>query len=327
MTLSEPLLRVDGLVKQFRTGGSVVHAVNDVDFEIHAGETLGLVGESGCGKSTLGRLIVRQLEPTEGRIVFAGSDISHLNRRALRPIRRRLQIVFQDPFSSLNPRMTIIDLLREPLRIHRLYRGAESDRRLLDLLERCGLPAARARQHPHVLSGGQRQRLAIARALVLNPELLILDEPVSALDISIQSQILNLLVDLQKELGLAYLLITHDLAAVRQVSDRIAVMYLGRMVEVGHPEEICDRPLHPYSQALLSSVPISNPRQRGTDRRIILQGDVPSPQNPPSGCTFRTRCWKATELCLTEPELMVRDHRTHPAACHYASPATERQTA
>jgi oligopeptide/dipeptide ABC transporter ATP-binding protein len=327
MSLSEPLLRVEGLVKQFRTGGSVVHAVNGVDFEIRAGETLGLVGESGCGKSTLGRMIVRQLEPTAGRIVFDGTDISHSRRRALRPLRKRLQIVFQDPYSSLDPRMTIFDLLAEPLRIHRLYRGAESDRQLLELLERCGLPAARARQYPHVLSGGQRQRLAIARALVLNPELLILDEPVSALDISIQSQILNLLVELQKELGLAYLLITHDLAAVRQVSDRIAVMYLGRLVEVGDPEEICDRPLHPYAQALLSSVPISNPRQRGTERRIILQGDVPNPASPPSGCTFRTRCWKATELCLTEPELIVRDHQGHPAACHYASPATERKTA
>lgn len=258
-----PLLRVEGLTKEFHAHGEVVRAVDDVDLEVGAGESLGLVGESGSGKTTVARLVIRQLEPTQGRIEFGGVDITHFGRRELRPIRRRMQIVFQDPYSSLDPRMPILDLLAEPLRIHGLYRGRESATRLLELLERCGLSPARAHDYPHALSGGQRQRVAIARALVLEPELLILDEPVSALDISIQAQILNLLIDLQRDLQLAYLFVAHDLAVVRHVSDRIAVMYHGSIVESGTEEEICERPRHEYTQKLIASVPISNPRQRG----------------------------------------------------------------
>lgn len=321
----DPLLEVSDLVVHFPIKSGIVvdrevarvHAVDGVSFTLHEGETLGLVGESGCGKSTLCRAILQLVAPTSGSVRFSGRELVGLSRRELRPLRREMQMIFQDPFASLNPRKRVGQIVGDPLELHGLASGAELKRRVQELLDRVGLQAEHYNRYPHEFSGGQRQRIGIARALALQPKLIIADEPVSALDVSVQAQIINLLEELQDEFGLSYLFVAHDLGVVRHVSDRVAVMYLGKVVENSDSDGLYESPRHPYTNALLSAVPVPDPRKNLERERITLEGDVPSPIDPPPGCRFHTRCAWATDVCRTEEPSLVELAPGHFAACHH----------
>ncbi|WP_438296539.1 ABC transporter ATP-binding protein [Streptomyces sp. HUAS TT7] len=327
----EVLLKVSGLQKHFpirsgvlkRQTGSV-KAVDGIDFDVRSGETLGVVGESGCGKSTMGRLITRLLEPTGGTVEFEGRDITHLGVRGMRPMRRDVQMIFQDPYSSLNPRHTVGGIISAPFKLQGVTPEGGIKKEVQRLLSVVGLNPEHYNRYPHEFSGGQRQRIGIARALALNPKLVVADEPVSALDVSIQAQVVNLLDDLQQELGLTYVIIAHDLSVIRHVSDRIAVMYLGKIVELADRKSLYAAPMHPYTKALMSAVPVPDPRRRGMkSERILLKGDVPSPISPPSGCRFHTRCWKATEVCKTQEPVLVELKPGQQVACHHPENAPD----
>lgn len=319
--MADVLVQVENLKKYFPVTAralsrrvTYLKAVNGVSFEIRQGETLGLVGESGCGKTTIGRVMLRLLEPTYGKVYFKGLDVFALPQEELRRLRREMQIIFQDPYGSLNPRMPVADIVGEALDIHGLAKGKEREKRIRDLLEVVGLGFQHARRYPHEFSGGQRQRIGIARALAPNPKIIICDEPVSALDVSIQSQVLNLLMDLQEEYGLTYLFISHDLSVIKYISDRVCVMYLGKLVEIGDVKEIYAHPKHPYTEALLSAIPIPNPRYER--HRTVLKGDVPSPVNIPSGCPFHTRCQRIMDVCRQVEPPFVDVGGGHYVACH-----------
>ncbi|RMG97956.1 MAG: dipeptide ABC transporter ATP-binding protein [Chloroflexi bacterium] len=327
-TTKDVLVRVQNLKKYFpirrgvlRRQVGAVQAVDGVSFEIRRGETLGLVGESGCGKSTTGRTILQLEKPTGGQVFFGDQELTNMSSSELRKARRHMQMIFQDPYASLNPRMTVGNIISEPLEIHNIGNAASRKERVQELLRLVGLNPYFINRYPHEFSGGQRQRIGIARALATNPSFIVADEPISALDVSIQAQVVNLLEDLKQELGLTYLFIAHDLSMVRYISDRVAVMYLGRIVEMGHRDEVYDHPLHPYTQALLSAIPIPDPDKEARRKRIILEGDVPSPANPPAACRFHTRCSYATDICReVDPEFrnFGTDSREHWVACHHA---------
>lgn len=322
--MTEALLAVNDLCTYFPvTAGLLqrrvgdVRAVDGIDFTIRSGETLGLVGESGSGKTTAGRTILRLIDPTRGSIVFDGREIAKLSRAELRPLRKAMQIIFQDPYASLNPRMTVGDIVREPLEIHHLAHGRDADQRVQELLRLVGLQPYHANRYPHEFSGGQRQRVGVARALAVDPKFIVADEPVSALDVSIQAQVINLLQDLQQRLGLTYLFIAHDLSVVRHISNRVAVMYVGKIVEIADRDRLYRNPLHPYTQALLSAIPIPRPAPERRHTRIILTGDIPSPVDPPSGCRFHTRCPIAFARCSVEVPAFTEYESGHRAACHW----------
>jgi oligopeptide transport system ATP-binding protein len=321
LLMTDVLLKVDNLKKYFPITGGLfgktvghVKAVDDVSFYVRKGETLGLVGESGCGKSTTGRVLMRLLEATEGKVFFEDQELTSLNSNAMRKMRKEIQMVFQDPFASLNPRHTVEKILEEPLIVHGIGDKEERKRRVREMLEVVGLSSYHAKRYPHQFSGGQRQRIGIARALMTKPKLIIADEPVSALDVSIQSQVLNLLEDLQKEFGLTYIFIAHDLGVVKHISDRVGVMYLGRLVEITESEKLYEKPLHPYTRALLDSIPIPDPDVKKD--RELLSGDLPSPSNPPLGCAFHTRCRDCMDICKTTRPEMKEVEPGHFAACH-----------
>jgi oligopeptide transport system ATP-binding protein len=326
--MSDYVLETKDLVKHFPLTRGIlfkrqigaVRAVDGINLQLRRGETLGVVGESGCGKSTLAKLLVGLETPSSGSIVVRGQDISKTRGNALRRARRNIQLVMQDPYTSLNPRMTVADIIGEPFDVHPdVAPRGQRRKRVQELIEVVGLNPDHINRYPHQFSGGQRQRIGIARALALRPEILLCDEPVSALDVSIQAQVINLLEQLQDEMRLSYIFIAHDLSVVRHIADRVAVMYLGKIVEIGSEDQIYDRPTHPYTQALLSAVPVPDPTLRGLRDQIVLEGDVPSPADPPSGCRFRTRCWKAQEICAEqEPALLPREMSAHPSACHFA---------
>ncbi len=323
----EVILRVEGLKKYFPVRRGVfqrhvgnVRAVDDVSFDVYRGETLGLVGESGCGKTTTGRTIIRLYEPTDGQVYFEDVDLASIKGSQLRQMRRKMQMIFQDPYASLSPRMSVLGIVGEPLEVHRVAAGAERQERVAELLQLVGLNPAHMKRYPHEFSGGQRQRIGLARSLALNPDLIICDEPISALDVSIQAQVVNLLEELQEKLGLTYIFIAHDLSMVRHISNRVAVMYLGKIVELTDRDELYGNPLHPYTQALLSAVPVPDPIVEEQRQRIILEGDLPSPAHPPEGCNFNTRCPVAMEQCFEmEPEF-IEVEKGHFCACHRVQP-------
>lgn len=322
MTEKEIVLEVKNLCKYFPANKGMfskksnIKAVDDVSFTIRKGETLGLVGESGCGKTTTGRTVLKLYNPTSGEIIFKGKDISKLSEKEMIPLRRKMQMIFQDPYASLNPRMTVGDIIGEAIDIHKLYTGKARDERIRFLLDKVGLNGSNINRYAHEFSGGQRQRIGIARALAVEPELIICDEPISALDVSIQAQVINMLEELQEEFGMTYLFIAHDLSMVKHISTHIGVMYLGKIVEKGPSNDVYSNPLHPYTKALLSAVPIPDPRAAKNSKRILLEGDIPSPIDPPAGCRFKSRCKYATDICGTDDPIMTEVEEGHFVACH-----------
>ncbi|AKF95585.1 peptide ABC transporter ATP-binding protein [Brevibacillus sp. SKDU10] len=316
MSNDDTLVEVRNLKKYFKIGENTLKAVNDVSFTIKRGETLGIVGESGCGKSTAGRTILRLYDPTEGQVIFEGKDLAKLSPAEMKAMRRNIQMIFQDPYASLNPRMTVGDIIGEALDIHGLASGSKRKERIQELLSLVSLNPEHMNRFPHEFSGGQRQRIGIARALAVEPKFIVCDEPISALDVSVQAQVVNLLEQLQEKMGLTYMFIAHDLSMVKYISDRVGVMYLGKMVELADSEKLYEKPLHPYTQALLSAIPIPDPEIERTRERIVLQGDVPSPMNPPSGCHFRTRCPKAMPECAAKEPAWKEIESGHFVACH-----------